>query len=304
MPSLNILSSPSGCNIRSIAGTLQNNVRTSIQGSVNALQASAFSIQQAPRDAVVQIRQGLDTVIGSTGIPTNQTQLVSLVSSNVSPAIANAARDAIQGIGLSTANLSLSNLVPFEIPKIPNFPALGEISTLIGAGPKFIAEKVAEYTLLVPPTIPGIPLSIAQAGAALQLIRAISSGNPSELLKALLKNIAQDVLNDLTQDSGISLLRSAMDNTGECNLPILSDVERAANAMSANVADATRQFNLSLTSSTNSILNSIDQLEAAAAQRLEESAQQILEETGGTGDTANLASGNSNNTPNQSPPTN
>ena len=304
MPSLNILSSPSGCDIRSIAGTLRSNVQTSIQGSVNALQSSAFSIQQAPRDAVVQIRQGLDTVINSTGIPTNQTQLVSLVSSNISPAIANVARDAIQGIGLSTSNLSLSNLVPFEIPKIPNFPDLGEISTFIGAGPKFMAEKVAEYTALVPPYIPKIPVTIAQAAAALKLIQAVASGNPSELLKALLKNIAQDVLNDLAEQSGVNSLTSAMDNTGQCNLPILSDVEKAANSLSANVAGATRQFNLSLASSTNSILNSIDQLQATVNQRLDESAQDILDETGGNGDNANLASGRTNNTPNQSPPIN
>lgn len=304
MPSLNILSSPGPCNIRSIAGTLQSNVQSSIQSSVNALQSSAFSIKQAPANAAVQIRQGLDTVVASTGIPTNQTQLSSLISSNLAPGIAGVARDAIQGIGLSTANLSLSRLIPFEIPKIPNFPALGKIGMYLGAGPKFIAEKVAEYTKIVPPYIPGVPMSIAQIAAVASLIAQLSKTNPSEFMKLLLQDIAKDVLKELGQSNPLSAVQSALDNSGNCNLPIISDVERASNLLSQNVSNQTRQLNLSVAGSTNSILNSIDELNNEIQGTLDQSALDIIEKTGGTGDTANIVNSPSNNTPNQSPPNN
>lgn len=302
MPSLKIVSSPNPCSIKTIAGNLQANVQSSIQSSVNTFQASALAIKQAPANAVVELRQGVDNVIAATGIPTDANQLVSVISSNVAPQIANVVKDAAQSIGLSAANLSLSRLTPFEIPKLPNFPDLGEAGTLIGAGPKFIAEKLAEYTALVPPYIPKVPIGIAQAAAAIKLMRSVASANPSALLKALMQNIAQDVLDELGQSNAFDSAQSLLNNNLQCNLPILKDIDRAAQSLAGNVENATSQLNNSMIESTNIILGSVDQLQVEANRRLDESAIDIINQTNQPGNNIGTNPILTNNTANQSPP--
>lgn len=260
MPSLSILSAPNNCSI----SAMKNQLQGSIQGTVANLRSSALSLKQAPTMA-------LNTAILSSGIPANPNQLIQSISPTISAGIVSVGKDAISNIGISAADLNLKKLIPFEIPKIPDFPALGQVGMYLGAGPKFISEKVAEYTALVPPFIPGVPMNIGQIAAVASLISQMMKTNPSEFLKALLQSVQQDLLKELNINN--PSLDSLLDNSGICNVPVLKDLQAGVNSLS--------QVERSVSEANSSILGSINQMafNVATAQPEEENQ---TEETGQT----------------------
>lgn len=244
MPSLSILSAPNNCSI----SAMKNQLQGSIQGTVANLKSSALSLKQAPTMA-------LNAAILSSGIPANPNQLIQSISPTIAAGIVNVGKDAISNIGISAADLNLKKMIPFEIPKIPDFPALGEIGMYLGAGPKFIAEKVAEYTALVPPFIPNVPMNIGQIAAVASLISQMMKTNPSEFLKELLKSVQQDLLKELNINN--PSLDSLLDNSGICNVPVLKDLQAGVNSLS--------QVERSVSEANSSILSSINQMAFSVA---------------------------------------
>lgn len=88
-----------------------------------------------------------------------------------------------------TANIKLP---PVKFPTPPKFP-IGPIGLTLGAGPKFLTETFVKYKAIVPKFIPGVTINTAMVGGALTVLKALSAGNPAELLKQITKNFAEDL---------------------------------------------------------------------------------------------------------------
>lgn len=182
-PRLNItnpISSPSSLNLSGIGQTM--GVPTSIGGVTSGL--------------------GVPTSIGgaasSLGIPTSL------------PPVGDALKTL--GFNASMPKLDLS-LTGLNFPKLPEFPGIDLAGINLGAGPKFIAEQIAKYKSIVPPFIPGLKINMGMALAAVSVIKAAMSANPSELLKHLLSSVVDDI-----KGQALGQLQTAIDSTGVNNL--------------------------------------------------------------------------------------
>ena len=130
------------------------------------------------------------TLIGAAstfGVPATISGAVSAFGAPTSVA------SAVSTLGVPNLSSGLLNTVKLQLPTIPSFPALDKVGVFLGAGPKFLAQKIASYTSIVPPFVPRLTISPAQIGAAIAIISAISSGNPGELLKQMLASVQKDL---------------------------------------------------------------------------------------------------------------
>jgi hypothetical protein len=100
---------------------------------------------------------------------------------------------------LKDLSSSIAKALGTNLPKIPQFPGLDMVGIALGAGPKFIADTIMKYKLIVPPYIPGVKINFAMVAAALTIIKTLANTNPSELLKAILGNIKDDLTCDLLE---------------------------------------------------------------------------------------------------------
>jgi hypothetical protein len=107
-------------------------------------------------------------------------------------------------------DLSLTGL---NFPKLPEFPGIDLAGINLGAGPKFIAEQIAKYKSIVPPFVPGLKINMGMALAAVSVIKAAMSANPSELLKHLLSSVLDDI-----KGQALGQLQTAIDSTGVNNI--------------------------------------------------------------------------------------
>jgi hypothetical protein len=121
---------------------------------------------------------------------------------------------------------------------MPNFPGLDAAGITLGAGPKFVAQKIAKLKTIVPPFAPGLKINMGMIAGALAIIQAMSSGNPSALLKQLTANIADDLKNqvgDMTQNAisgtGVSDIQSQVQG-------IQGNIQNAASDATGDVKDA------------------------------------------------------------------
>jgi hypothetical protein len=105
------------------------------------------------------------------------------------------------------------NLTGLNFPKLPEFPGIDLAGINLGAGPKFIAEQIAKYKSIVPPFVPGLKINMGMALAAVSVIKAAMSANPSELLKHLLSSVVDDI-----KGQALGQLQTAIDSTGVNNL--------------------------------------------------------------------------------------
>jgi|LakMenE01Jun11ns_1017448.scaffolds.fasta_scaffold9925025_3 hypothetical protein len=182
-PSLSItnpISSPASLNLSGIGQTM--GVPTSIGGAASGL--------------------GVPTSIGgaasSLGIPTSL------------PPVGDALKTL--GFNASMPKLDLS-LTGLNFPKLPEFPGIDLAGINLGAGPKFIAEQIAKYKSIVPPFVPGLKINMGMALAAVSVIKAAMSANPSELLKHLLSSVLDDI-----KGQALGQLQTAIDSTGVNNI--------------------------------------------------------------------------------------
>ncbi len=182
-PSLSItnpISSPASLNLSGIGQTM--GVPTSIGGAASGL--------------------GVPTSIGgaasSLGIPTSL------------PPVG----DALKTLGFNASMPKIDlNLTGLNFPKLPEFPGIDLAGINLGAGPKFIAEQIAKYKSIVPPFVPGLKINMGMALAAVSVIKAAMSANPSELLKHLLSSVVDDI-----KGQALGQLQTAIDSTGVNNL--------------------------------------------------------------------------------------
>lgn len=145
------------------------------------------------------------------------------------------------GLAVSLPNFaaSLPALPSLKMLDMPSFPGLDKAGILLGAGPKFIAEKITKYTTIVPPFVPGLKINMAMIGGAIAIISALSSGNPSAILKSLVEDMVDQAVGDLKDQVG-DAVKGALDQTGVSSLQdqvqgIQGDVESKVSAAVGDV---------------------------------------------------------------------
>lgn len=192
-PQVNITSAitnPSSLNLSGIGSSL--GVPTSPGGIASSLGISSPTIPSTSQ-AISTLNQGLGINI-PTSIDTNS--ISQAFTGTVSSMLPN--------------SLSLSGL---QLPKIPPFPGIDLAGINLGAGPKFIAEQIAKFKSLVPPFVPGLKINMGMALAAVSIVKAAMSANPSELVKHLLDGIVSDL-----KEQVAGQIQNAIDSTGVNNL--------------------------------------------------------------------------------------
>lgn len=141
---------------------------------------------------------------------------------------------------LGTAGLpSFNTVLPkLNLPAMPKIPGLDKAGILLGAGPKFIAEKITKYTTIVPPFAPGLKINMAMVGGAIAIISALSSGNPSAILKSLAEDLVSEAVGDLKNQAG-DAVKGALDQTGVAGMQDqLKGIQDSVSGAAGTVTDA------------------------------------------------------------------
>lgn len=136
---------------------------------------------------------------------------------------------ALGAAGLPSFNTVLPKL---NLPAMPKIPGLDKAGILLGAGPKFIADKITKYTTIVPPFAPGLKINMAMVGGAIAVISALSSGNPSAILKSLAEDLVSEAVGELKNQAG-DMVKGALDQTG------ISGMQDQLKGIQESVAGAT-----------------------------------------------------------------
>lgn len=169
------------------------------------------------------------------------------------------------GLAASIPNFaaSLPALPSLKLPDMPSFPGLDKAGILLGAGPKFIADKITKYTTIVPPFVPGLKINMAMVGGAIAIISALASGNPSAILKSLVEDMIDQAVGDLKDQVG-DAVKGALDQTGASNLQdqmqgIQGNIQNAASGATGAVSENTSGgiANLNLSAVTTPINNTL-----------------------------------------------
>lgn len=106
--------------------------------------------------------------------------------------------DALKTLGVPTDLASLQKALDFKLPEIPAFPGIN-FALLFGKSPQFIAEVVLKYKTISLPHIPGVKINMAQALAAISIIKAVASGQGGAIIKHLLEGITGELKAELIQ---------------------------------------------------------------------------------------------------------
>jgi len=141
---------------------------------------------------------------------------------------------------LGTAGLpSFNTVLPkLNLPAMPKIPGLDKAGILLGAGPKFIADKITKYTTIVPPFAPGLKINMAMVGGAIAIISALSSGNPSAILKSLAEDLVSEAVGDLKNQAG-DAVKGALDQTGVSGMQDqLKGIQDSVSGATGAVTDA------------------------------------------------------------------
>jgi hypothetical protein len=141
---------------------------------------------------------------------------------------------------LGTAGLpSFNTVLPkLNLPAMPKIPGLDKAGILLGAGPKFIADKITKYTTIVPPFAPGLKINMAMVGGAIAIISALSSGNPSAILKSLAEDLVSEAIGDLKNQAG-DAVKGALDQTGVSGMQDqLKGIQDSVSGATSAVTDA------------------------------------------------------------------
>lgn len=178
-PTINInsaITNPSSLNLSGIGSSI--GIPTTIAGAVSATTGFSSVGQVANAFGVPTTIAGAAAAVGlPTGLPP--------------------LGQAFNTLGVPTSFTGLVNLSGLQFPKIPAFPGIDLVGINLGAGPKFIAEQIAKYKMIVPPFVPGLKINMGMALAAISVLRAAMQVGPGELVKHLLSNIVDDLKQDL-----------------------------------------------------------------------------------------------------------
>lgn len=142
---------------------------------------------------------------------------------------------ALGATGLPSFNTVLPKL---NLALVPKIPGLDKAGILLGAGPKFIADKITKYTTIVPPFAPGLKINMAMVGGAIAIISALSSGNPSAILKSLAEDLVSEAIGDLKNQAG-DAVKGALDQTGVSGMQDqLKGIQDSVSGATSAVTDA------------------------------------------------------------------
>lgn len=203
--------------------------------SINSAITNPSSLSLSGIGSSMGVPTSIGGAVAATGIPTSLPptgQALNTLSQGLGIAIPTTAgiSQTIVGAILPPNALSLSGL---QFPKLPEFPGIDMAGINLGAGPKFIAENIAKYKTIVPPFAPGLKINMGMALAAVSIIKAAMSSNPSELLKHLLSSIVDDL-----KSQAIGQLQSAVNSTG------INDIQNQINGVVDGAKNSfTDQFN-------------------------------------------------------------
>ena len=240
------------------APTVSFSPPTSLSAMTNGVTSTGLSMLKSPTISIgagsslssIASVSGISSTIG--GVPKT---LSGAVSSFGAPTTIGGISAAFGGptslsgiagtMGLSTSlpnfAASLPPLPSLNLPNMPSFPGLDKAGILLGAGPKFIADKITKYTTIVPPFAPGLKINMAMVGGAIAIISALSSGNPGAILKSLVEDMVDQAVGDLKNQVG-DALSGAMDQTGVSSIQdqiqgIQGDIQNAASNATSTVGD-------------------------------------------------------------------
>ena len=210
----------------------------------------------------------LSGAVGTLGVPTTVGGISSAFGgpTSISGVIGST------GLAASLPNFaaSLPPLPSLKLIDMPSFPGLDKAGILLGAGPKFIAEKITKYTTIVPPFAPGIKINMAMIGGAIAIISALSSGNPGAILKSLVEDMVDKAVGDIKNQVG-DAVTGAIDRTGVSKIQdqmqgIQGNIQNASSdatglvqdtvsgAVSENTSGGTANLNLSAVSTPINVL--------------------------------------------------
>lgn len=189
-PSLNISSAPS------ILSTASGPRATDTQGNrqigTGEAVSAGLAVAEVLRGGGPRTAVGIaDVAARSLGVNTNMSARQAI--DTLAPGVLSGVTNQIS----STISQAISGI---NFPNL-NFPGLGEIMLILGAGPKWLLERILSK-IAIPPFIPGLTFNPAMVGAAISIIKIIASGNVGEVAKALL----EDLIEDIKEQSGIAEL--------------------------------------------------------------------------------------------------
>ena len=153
---------------------------------------------------------------------------------------------------LGTAGLpSFNTVLPkLNLPLVPKIPGLDKAGILLAAGPNFIADSLAKQSV-VPPFVPGLKINMAMIGGAIAIISALSSGNPSAILKSLLEDMVDQAVGDLKNQAG-DLAKGALDQTG------VTGIQDQLKGIQDSVAGATGAIGGAISGATGGLTDAIN----------------------------------------------
>lgn len=197
--------------------------------SLGSLNAKSLSIKSSPDLSGSKINTGreivnvaailknpselnINTIAAKVGVPTT---IAGAAAKLGIPTALPPVNQALKTLGVPTTLAGVVKLSGIDFPKFPQFPGLDMIGIMLGAGPKFIAEQIAKYKLIVPPWIPGLKINMAMALAAISVLKSVLQGNGDEILKHLLSSIVDDI-----KGQAVEQLQKSIDSTG------INDIEK------------------------------------------------------------------------------
>lgn len=238
-----------GSSINSAAGSISNAVTStvssvSVGSTTNTPIPAGSTVITAPAAAAVaySLMSGKVTAgsiataaASAVGLNTNMppSQAINILAPGLTKEISSTISGAIAE-GLKNVDLSKLNFPNIQIP------GLGQAAILIGAGPKWVADQILKYKMIVPPFAPGLKINMAMVSAALSIVKAAASGN----LGAIAKSLLEDILEDIKDQSGLNDLQEQIqdqisdlkDSTG------LTAIEKDINTITNVVDNAQGMF--------------------------------------------------------------
>lgn len=185
-------------------------INVSSQGvSVSPIGSQLISSQTAPNLSVtstsnispssVTSTPNLSGVGSSMGVPSSVNSLAATAGiPNSLPPVGQALNTLgvpnITAANLSslTGNVTITGLSNLQFPKMPEFPGTDKAGIMLGSGPLSLAKQL-KFNTIVPSFSPGTKINMGMAAAALSVLKAGMSANPSELVKHLLQGVVDDL---------------------------------------------------------------------------------------------------------------
>lgn len=185
-------STPSNGNLINVSSLASNGIKTSIAPPLDFKSVTPSLNLNGKVNVAADTLKAMTTKAGITAT-------IGTIASGMNiPIGLPSTTDALKTLGVPTDLASLQKALDFKLPEIPAFPGIN-FALLFGKSPQFIAEVVLKYKTICLPHIPGVKINMAQALAAISIIKAVASGQGGAIIKHLLEGITGELKAELIQ---------------------------------------------------------------------------------------------------------